>query len=147
MTTRTSKKRIGLVHGFRSGLEEQIASQLAAAGIKVEYEALKIKYEKPARISSYSPDFVLPNGIVVKSKGRYVTEDRQKHLLIKKQHPNIDIRFVFSNSRSRISKQSSTTYADWCLKNGFAFSDKRIPEAWLKEPANHASIEALRSMR
>jgi hypothetical protein len=52
--------------------------------------------------------------------------------LIKQQHPELDIRFVFSNSRSRISKQSKTTYADWCEKNGFMFADKSIPKEWLK---------------
>ncbi len=61
--------------------------------------------------------------------------DRQKHLLIKQQHPEKDVRFVFSNSRGRISKSSNTTYADWCLKNGFVFADKLIPVGWLNEPA------------
>ncbi len=128
-----SSKRVGLVHGFRSGLEEQVASQLATAGLDVKYESTKIEYEKPARKAKYTPDFPLPNGIIVETKGRFLTDDRQKHLLIKQQHPHLDIRFVFSNSRSRISKQSQTTYAMWCEKHGFKYADKLIPTAWLKE--------------
>jgi hypothetical protein len=131
-TTRTSK-RTGIVHGFRSGLEEQVARQLAAAGLDVEYESTKVEYVKPERKAKYTPDFPLPNGIIVETKGRFLTEDRQKHLLIKQQHPELDIRFVFSNSKARISKASQTTYAMWCDKHGFLFADKLVPAAWLIE--------------
>lgn len=74
---------------------------------------------------------MLANGIVVETKGRFITADRQKHLLVKAQHPDLDIRFVFSNSRTRISKTSKTTYADWCRKYGFMFADKSIPPEWM----------------
>lgn len=92
-----------------------------------------IRYEKPARVSRYTPDFKLPNGIIIETKGRFVVADRQKHVLIKEQHPEKDIRFVFTRSASRISKTSKTTYADWCRKHGFQFADKRIPSEWLRE--------------
>ena len=130
---RTSKEVRGLREGYRSGLEEVIADQLRSAGVVVEYESHKIKYLKPARNSTYTPDFLLPNGIYIESKGRFVTSDRQKHLLIKQQHPDLDIRFVFSNSKTKISKQSKTTYGDWCQKNGFQYADKLIPTSWIKE--------------
>lgn len=41
---------------------------------------------------------------------------------------------MFSNSKTRISKGSPTTYAAWCEKNGFRYADKFIPQAWLIEP-------------
>lgn len=131
--SRRTSKSIGLAQGFRSGLEGTVAQQLAAAGIPCEYESERIEYIKPERKSKYTPDFPLPNGIYIETKGRFTTEDRQKHLLIKQQHPHLDIRFVFSNSRARISKASATTYAMWCEKHGFKFADKLIPQAWLKE--------------
>lgn len=130
-TTKSPSDEVGLKHGFRSGLEEEIASQLGRAGIEVQYEAHKIEYIKPERKAKYTPDFVLPNGIIIETKGRFVTADRQKHLLIKKQYPDLDIRFVFSNSRSKLLKGSKTTYADWCEKHGFIYADKRIPEEWI----------------
>lgn len=126
----------GISEGYRSGLEEVVSEQLTKAGIKFEYETTKIDYIKPVTKHKYTPDFILPNNIIVETKGRFVTADRKKHLLIKEQHPSLDIRFVFSNSKTRISKQSKTTYADWCEKNGFKFADKLIPEAWLKEKDN-----------
>lgn len=133
-----STKEVGLREGFRSGLEDKIADQLRTLGINPEYEEHKIEYERPARKSKYTPDFRLPNGIFIETKGRFVTDDRQKHLLIKKQHPDLDIRFVFSNSKARISKQSKTTYADWCLKHGFQFADKVVPTEWINEPVHEA---------
>lgn len=136
--TRTSSKplssgAVGLKYGFRSGLEESIAEDLASKGVKFTFEELVLPYTKPAKSAKYTPDFVLENGIIVESKGRFVTEDRQKHLLIKDQHPEKDIRFVFSNSKTKISKRSKTSYGDWCEKHGFLYADKQIPEAWLKE--------------
>jgi sugar lactone lactonase YvrE len=118
--------------GFRSGLEDKVAKQLETCGVKVEYETTKIKYVVPESLHTYTPDFRLPNGILVETKGRFVVADRKKHLLIKQQYPDLDIRFVFSNSKTKINKGSPTSYADWCIKNGFQYSDKRIPDEWLK---------------
>lgn len=129
----SSAKARGLKNGYRSGLEEKIAQDLAAAGVAFQYEKLKIKYVKPEKDATYTPDFVLPNGIIIETKGRFVTADRLKHIEIKKQHPHHDIRFVFSNSRQTISKTSKTTYAAWCEKHGFLYADKEIPESWLAE--------------
>jgi hypothetical protein len=125
-TSKTAKKL-----GFRSGLEVKVAEQLKGSGVAVEYETTKIKYVVPESVHTYTPDFVLPNGIIVETKGRFVVADRKKHLLIQKQHPDKDIRFVFTNSNNKISKGSKTSYADWCRKNGFIFADKRVPEEWL----------------
>jgi hypothetical protein len=124
----------GHLQGYRSGLEETLAAQLEAAGIDAEYEAGKIDYITPAKSHKYTWDFKLPNGIIIESKGRFLSADRQKHLLIKQQHPELDIRFVFSRSKTTISKASKTTYADWCTKYGFSYADKFIPHEWLQEP-------------
>lgn len=127
-------EEVGHALGFRSGLEGQVSRQLMAANIPYEYESFKVPYITPAKPHKYTPDFRLPNGIIVETKGRFVTADRQKHLLIKDQHPTLDIRFVFSNSKTKISKASKTSYADWCIKYGYQYADKYIPMEWLKEP-------------
>lgn len=127
-----SKKAVAAIYGFRSGLEMDISESLKSQGIDGEYEKHIISYIKPATNHKYHPDFRLPNGIYVETKGRFLTDDRKKHLLIKEQHPEIDIRFLFQNSKTKISKASKTTYADWCVKHGFIYADKVIPEEWLK---------------
>lgn len=118
--------------GFRSGLEEKVADQLKKSGVKYGYETTKIKYVVPEKVHTYTPDFVFPNGLIVETKGRFVAADRKKHLLIQQQCPDLDIRFVFQNSNNKINKGSKTSYADWCVKNGFKYADKRIPDEWLK---------------
>jgi hypothetical protein len=132
--------------GFRSGLEEVVAQQLLGAHIPVVYESHVVVYEAPATKHKYTPDFVLPNGIIIETKGRFLTADRKKHKLIKAQHPDLDVRFVFSNSKSKIGKLSSTTYALWCQQFGFKYADRLIPLSWLREaptPARMAALAAL----
>ena len=126
-------KQVAAKYGFRSGLEERIAEQLDKAGVEYTYEKLKLDYVKPASKHVYTPDFVLSNGIIIETKGRFLLADRQKHILVKRHNPTLDIRFVFSNSNARISKASNTTYAQWCIKNGFKYADKTIPEEWMDE--------------
>lgn len=104
--------------------------QLRAPG--TEYEKVKVKY-RIERDATYTPDFRLPNGIIVETKGRFLASDRTKHLLVKAQHPDLDIRFLFQRAHTRLSKTSQTTYADWCDKHGFKWADKRVPDAWIKE--------------
>ena len=130
---RSSKRAIAKKHGFRSGLEEDLDISLKSHGVDGEYEQHKISYTKPATNHTYTPDFKLPNGIFIETKGRFVLADRQKHILIKSQHPELDIRFVFQNANNKIRKGSKTTYADWCVKNNFIYSNKEIPESWLNE--------------
>jgi hypothetical protein len=129
---------------YRSGLEESIGEQLSNYNCDYRYEEAedKISYTVPARDSKYLPDFVvtLPSGhiIIIETKGIWTYDDRYKHLLLRQQRPDLDIRFVFSRSKSRISKRSKTTYAAICRGYGrgdfksirWLYSDKRIPEDW-----------------
>lgn len=131
---RKSKTRIRAIQaGYRSGLEELISNSLTKKGISFEYEKLKIQW-LDSKTRTYTPDFLLlENGIIIESKGRFVSSDRRKHKEIKIQYPDLDIRFVFSNSRAKLYKGSKTTYGDWCNKHDFLYADKDIPDSWIKE--------------
>ena len=133
VTKKSNPKWVAKKYGFKSGLEETISQQIESQGIKVEYETEKVPYIIPASNHTYSPDFKLPNGIRVETKGRFVAADRKKHLLVKEHNPHLDIRFVFSNSKNKIRKKSKTTYGDWCEKNGYKYADKIIPIEWFLE--------------
>jgi len=129
-----SKLRANAIkHGYRSGFEHKVSDQLKENKIKFEYETTVIDYIKPETNHTYTIDFTLPNGILVETKGRWVLEDRKKHLLIKKQHPELDIRMVFQSSKTKIRKGSKTTYAMYCDKHDIPWAEKIIPESWLKE--------------
>ena len=131
-------RKRAIKNGYRSGLEETLSRQIAEAGLPVVYEpkADKVSYTWPERQSTYLPDFKLPKPggyFYVEAKGYWQVDDRQKHLLIRDQHPEIDIRFVFSNQNARLYKGSPTTYAQWCDKHGFEYANKSIPTEWLTE--------------
>lgn len=138
MTSRAFTKKGGWsAHNtatYRSGLEEKLAEQLKGSGLPVVFEQFEVPYVIPASDHKYTPDFVLPNGIIIEGKGIFDADDRKKHILIRQQHPLLDIRFVFTNSKTKLYKGSPTTYAAWCDKHGFLYSDKVIPKGWMAEP-------------
>jgi hypothetical protein len=119
-------------YGYRSGLELKVAKELDDQGLEYLYEKVKIEWEDLA-YRTYTPDFVLFNGVIIETKGQFTAADRRKHLAIKRQHPKLDIRFVFENSKRKLRKGAKSTYAEWCIKYGFLYYDRIIPEDWLKE--------------
>lgn len=137
MATRSFKKAGGWsTHNsasYRSGLEEKMASQLETHGVPSVFEQYEVKYVVPSSNHTYTPDFVLPSGIIIEGKGIFDSDDRKKHTLIREQHPELDIRFVFSNANAKLYKGSPTSYAMWCQKNGFKYATKVIPVEWMKE--------------
>jgi len=122
----------GIQAGYRSGLEEDTAAYLKKKKVKFTYEKEKIKWVD-LKVRTYTPDFVLANGIIIETKGRFISVDRRKHKEIKKQFPELDIRFVFDNSRAKLYKGAKSSYGDWCKKHGFKYADKVIPDEWLEE--------------
>lgn len=95
----------------------------------VAYESLVIPYDPPAVTRKYTPDFPLPNGIIVETKGRFTTEDRQKHKHIKAQHPELDIRFVFSDSKAKLTSQKNKEFVKWLKStHNITCSFNRIPD-------------------
>ncbi len=114
---------------FRSKFEKNFADSLTKQGIKFKYESDRIPYTKEC---TYTPDFKLGT-MYIETKGRFTASDRAKHLRIKEQHPTLDIRFIFMNSRVKLSKISNTTYGEWCDKHGFKWADKAMPKTWLNK--------------
>lgn len=136
-----------LRQAYRSGLELAVGAMLASAGIAAEYETVRVPYEVPAKTRHYTPDWVLPNGIILETKGLWDSDDRAKHLLIRQQHPDLDIRMVFSNPNAKLRKGSPTTYASFCEKHGILFSKKEPPTSWLEEADDATRIEAVKRLR
>jgi hypothetical protein len=133
--------------GYRSNLEVTISKQLEAAGIDCEYEGVTLPYTQPEEHRRYTPDWILANGIVIEAKGPWETADRKKIKLIKSQYPELDLRMVFSRSKTCISKKSKTTYAIYCETIGLPYADKLIPESWLSEPVNERSLALIKEIQ
>jgi len=70
-------------YGYRSGLEVKLSEYLKELKIDFDYETIKIEWEDLA-YRTYTPDFILPNGIIIESKGMFTAADRRKHLAIKR---------------------------------------------------------------
>jgi hypothetical protein len=133
--------------GYRSGLEDRVEKELKDAGCRAEYEPFKIPYFVPASQHRYTPDFVLENGIVIETKGRWDLDSRKKHKLLKEQYPDLDLRMVFSNSNARIRKGAKTRYCDVCEKLGIPYADKSVPMEWVQEKANRKSLQVIKDIR
>ena len=116
---------------FRSRFELHLAKGLADNKVKFEYESKKFLYVPKPR--TYTPDFYLvESDIYIEAKGHLDKADRVKMALVKQQHKDLDILFVFMNARNKIYKGSRTTYADWCNKHDFRWAEKSIPTEWFK---------------
>lgn len=132
---------------FRSSLERKVASQLDGV-VDYGHESQWVHYTVPERRAKYLPDFTI-NGtnIIIESKGRFgggnpkfkqpATDgaaERQKLVLLKEQHPELDIRIVFERASTPIYKTSPTSYGKWSTDHGFRWSDKGVvPPEWIEE--------------
>lgn len=117
--------------GFRSAFEQRVAEGIKALGADYDYETVHFLYEVNER-KRYTPDFVLPNGVIVECKGRLTPADRKKLLLIKEQHDEVDLRLVFMYPNNKLSAKSKTRYWEWAEKHGFKWADNNVPEEWLQ---------------
>ena len=130
--------RISKYKELKSGLEEAIHIFLTSKNVAFTYEGMKIVFSQPTKQKKYTPDFPIKKSFIIEAKGLFNSKDRKKHRLIKEQHPNYDIRFIFSNSKIKIGKKSQTTYAKWCELFGFKYhciqsTKDTFPKEWLNE--------------
>lgn len=117
---------------FRSGSERKCFDFLCQRGVAYEYEHMKFPY---VITKTYLPDFYLPEyDFYIEVKGRFTSQDRSKHLFIREQHPELDIRFMFDNPNSKLYKGSSATYGDWANKHNYLFckTTEGIPKEWFR---------------
>ena len=114
---------------FKSGLEEKVSDLLCELGVDYEYEGKSFDYTITHK---YTPDFCLPNGIVLETKGFWRPEDRRKVRQVIADNPGIDLRMVFQDPYKKISKKSKTTYSKWCSRYGIKWcAFQAIPVDWL----------------
>ena len=113
---------------FRSDFEFKTAQQLEALGVDYEYETQSYDYVIE---STYTPDFIFPNGVIIENKGVLTPADRRKMRAVKEQYPDLDIRFLFQRGKNKLNKNSKTTYLQWAEKHGFPSADGKVPSSWI----------------
>lgn len=120
----------------RSKLELKFEEILKGLEVEYGYEITKIPYTIPESKHTYTVDWSLSTGLLLETKG-YLSDysERKKYELIKQQHPEIDIRFVFDNP-NKLCGGTKQTHGAWATKNGFKFcsiKDKEQIESWVRE--------------
>jgi len=121
---------------YRSSREVCLSKQLNEAGVPFKYEAKAFPYIRNGKVSWYTPDFKVADGIYLEGKGYFHggDKDRQKLALVQQQHPQIDLRIVFQSERTPISSDTTMTYGDWADICGFTWSGGgKVPDNWLEE--------------
>lgn len=113
---------------FKSAFERGIAANLSSRKARWAYEDTKVQY---ILNGEYNPDFhLLDSGIFVEAKGLLDRESKRKMLAVKRQHPELDIRFLFMMADKKIPG-SKQTHAQWAERNGFQWAEGEIPKEWL----------------
>ena len=116
---------------YRSKYEAAVAASVLERGFAFKYEAQSFGYTITAR---YTPDFFLPNGVVVETKGLFGSDDRRKMLAIKDQYPLLDIRLCFMNAQLKLSKApNSLAYWQWAERHKFPWCHGHIPTTWFTD--------------
>jgi Phage endonuclease I len=111
-----------------TSLRLAVAAHVEAQGIDLVYQPHTIEYETH---HSYIPDFTLENGVILETQGWLSEKDRIKMLAVKKQNPNLDVRYIFQAPNNKIP-ETGQTYAQWAEDNGIQWAPfYAIPIEWL----------------
>lgn len=120
----------------RSKLEERFESILKDFDVPYEYEVTKIDYIIPESSHTYTVDWTVLNGKLIETKG-YLSDhsERRKYVLLKEQHPDLDLRFVFDNP-NKLCGGTKMSHAKWAEKYGFRYcsiKDTEQIKQWITE--------------
>lgn len=109
----------------RSKLELKFEEILKDFQVNYGYEITHIPYVIPESNHKYIVDWTIYNGVHIETKG-YLSDykERQKYVLLKEQHPEIDLRFVFDNP-NKLCGGTKMTHGKWAEKCGFQYCSIR----------------------
>ena len=121
----------------RSRLEQQFERLLQEFEVMYDYEVTKIPYTIPESKHTYTVDWTLLNGVLLETKGRLADyAERKKYELLKEQHPDLDLRFVFADPNKLVGGTKTVTHGAWATKHNFkwcSIKDTEQIRSWVKE--------------
>jgi hypothetical protein len=124
----------------RSQLETDVEQALINQGYSPQYETERFSYVLHKK---YTPDFKV-GSVYIEVKGWWPPPERSKFLAVILSNPGLPIFVALQRPNMTLSKQSKTTYAQWCTKHGIAWCPIPIPPDFMKQwadgfrPAFHA---------
>jgi hypothetical protein len=116
----------------RSRLEQRFEEILRDNDVKYKYEVTKISYIIPESSHTYTVDWTIDKKLLIETKG-YLSDysERRKYVLLKEQHPDLDLRFVFDNP-NKLCGGTKMTHAKWAEKYEFTYCSIKDTETILK---------------
>jgi hypothetical protein len=124
-------KRLKCSNGVyvRSQFERDVLENALTNGQPAEYEPRAFEYSVLIE-RTYTPDFVLPNGLWVECKGYFTPEDRRKMMWLRKSFPHQRIALLFQKDNT-LGRGSKTRYSEWAERKGFLWHvGDTIPPTW-----------------
>ena len=118
---------------FEQLVGDSLKHHLQGFNVAVEYETEKIPY---VISHSYIPDYILvgpKKKFYIEVKGWFPGIDRRKFLAVIQQNPDMDIRILFQKPKTRISKYSDMTYAEWSTKHKLIWGSFEDLQRWIRE--------------
>lgn len=138
---RKSSRHIIIYAGQKMKSKEEVwfAQRCDESGIPWLYESEKFQWAPPFR--KYTPDFSFSKKaggkMHIENKGYLRTQDITKMRNVRKQHPDLDIRFVFSKADKPLGpvRKDGTrqTHGGWAAANGYPYAEKFLPDEWIEE--------------
>lgn len=116
----------------RSLLEQQVEEALVRQGLAPQYETEKFGYVLHRK---YTPDFKVGD-VYVEVKGWWPSAERTKFLAVIVNNPGLRIFVALQRPHQTLSKQSKTTYAQWCSRYGIAWCPIPIPPDFINQWMN-----------
>lgn len=145
----------------RSRYERDIVQHAIDLELPYEYEPITLGYQSSivkgactacgaagravVQRRTYTPDLVLPNGIVVEIKGKFDASKRNLMRQLVRCNPDVDIRFIFMRDNRFGAAKNRKRYSDWaralgvtCVEVPVDRKTKQIitdnfPVSWWKE--------------
>lgn len=118
----------------RSRYERDIVQHAIDLGLPYAYESVVLEYETAivkgtckacgatgrdvVQRRTYTPDIVLPNGIVVEIKGKFDASKRNLMRQLVRCNPDVDIRFIFMRDNRFGQAKTRKRYSDWARAQG-----------------------------
>ena len=117
---------------------KKVEIQLKKQGVEYELnnKDKAIEYISCKKTKVFVPCFVMSDGMIIECVSGLLARDCRKYLLLREQHPDLDIRFVFEIDNMKILGGDGLSLAEWAASNRFHWAKKLIPLEWMVEIAS-----------
>ena len=136
------KGRVHLYKGKKMASHSEVVFAQTCDSLNIPWQYEPESFEWVPPLAMYTPDFKIEcedgSYFWIEYKGYLRDKEKTKMREIRKQRPDLNIRFVFEDALKPVAgarKRKDGTkqsHAEWAIKNGYRWANKFIPMEWLK---------------